>query len=534
MNPAGKALSLTSKVAWTQAPFSLRVKIPILEIDSVAKRSTSLPNMVINLDGSSPDPVYQQLYNELRGGILDGQLVPGTRLPSTRDLAAELGLSRTTVLNAFDQLMSEGYIQGHTGAGTFVSRALPEELLQIRAKAVRVAKPTSRRRILSSRGEKLALTPVTATPRTDKPRAFRSGIPALDLFPFAIWGKLTAQRWRNASYELLQYGDPAGYRPLREAIAVYLRNSRAVRCDAEQVIVVAGSQEALEIAAQVLLDVGDSAWVEDPGYLGARGALLGAGARLVPVPVDDEGLDVREGIRRCPAARVVCVSPSHQFPLGMTMSLARRLSLLEWASRAGAWILEDDYDSEYRYAGRPVPSLQGLDTQGRVIYIGTFSKVLFPSLRLGYVVAPPDLVDPFIKTRAIFDRHSPTIEQAVLTDFITRGHFARHIRLMRTSYAERQEVLVKEIKSKLAGLLEVNPDEAGMHLVGWLPPGVSDVDAARSAIEHGVEVGRLSNYYIEPQRRGALTLGYSAYEPREIRKGVRRLAEALIRMDTPI
>ena len=296
----------------------------------------------------------------------------------------------------------------------------------------------------------------------------------------------------------------------------------------------AGSQEALEIAAQVLLDVGDSAWVEDPGYLGARGALLGAGARLVPVPVDDEGLDVTEGIRRCPAARVVCVSPSHQFPLGMTMSLARRLSLLEWASRAGAWILEDDYDSEYRYAGRPVPSLQGLDTQGRVIYIGTFSKVLFPSLRLGYVVAPPDLVDPFIKTRAIFDRHSPTIEQAVLRDFITNGHFARHIRLMRTLYAERQEVLVKEIKSGLGGLLEVYPDEAGMHLVGWLPEGVSGVDAARRANEHGVELGRLSNYYIEPQKRGALTLGYSAYEPKEIRKGVRRLAEALIGMGRPI
>jgi GntR family transcriptional regulator / MocR family aminotransferase len=495
----------------------------------VAKRSTSLPNMVINLDGSSPDPLYQQLYNELRGGILDGQLVPGTRLPSTRELAAELGLSRTTVLNAFDQLISEGYIEGHTGAGTFVSRGLPEELLQIRAKTVRVAKPIRLRRTLSKRGEKLALTPVTATPRTDKPQPFRSGIPALDLFPFAIWGRLTAQHWRNASYELLQYGDPAGYRPLREAIAGYLGASRAVRCDADQVIIVAGSQQALEIAAQLLLDTGDYAWVEDPGYLGARGALVGAGARLVPVPVDKEGLDVTEGTRRCAAARVVCVSPSHQFPLGMTMSLARRLSLLEWASRAGAWILEDDYDSEYRYAGRPVPSLQGLDTQSRVISIGTFSKVLFPSLRLGYVVAPPDLVDPFIKTRAIFDRHSPTIEQAVLTDFITDGHFARHIRLMRTFYAERQEVLVKEIKSRLTGLLEVYPDEAGMHLVGWLPEGVGDVDAARRAAERGVEVGPLSNYYLGQQSRGAVTLGYAAYDPKEIRKGVPRLAEALIR-----
>jgi len=493
----------------------------------MAKRSTSLPNIVINVDSSSHDPLYRQLYNELRGAILAGQLVPGTRLPSTRELAAELGLSRTTVLNSFDQLIAEGYLEGQTGAGTYVSRALPEELLQIRAKAVRVVKQSQVRRILSRRGEKLASTSVTATSRIDKPRPFRSGIPALDLFPFAIWARLTAQRWRRASYELLQYGDPAGYRPLRKAIAAYLGASRAVRCEADQVIVVAGSQQALEIAAQVLLDAGDAAWVEDPGYLGARGALLGAGARPIPVPVDEEGLDVAEGTKRCAAARVACVSPSHQFPLGMTMSLARRLALLEWASRSGAWILEDDYDSEYRYAGRPVPSLQGLDTQGRVIYIGTFSKVLFPSLRLGYVVAPPDLVDPFIKARAIFDRHSPTIEQAVLTDFMTEGHFPRHIRLMRTFYAERQEVLVKEIKSRLSGLLEVYPDEAGMHLVGWLPESVSDIIAARRAAEHGVEVGPLSNYYLGPQRRGALTLGYSAYEPQQIRKGVRSLAAAL-------
>jgi GntR family transcriptional regulator / MocR family aminotransferase len=486
--------------------------------------------MVVNLDRSSPNPLYQQLYNELRGGILAGRLIPGIRLPSTRELAIELGLSRTTVLNAFDQLISEGYMEGHTGAGTFVSPALPEELLQIRAKANRVSKSSETQPILSRRGERLAATPVTATARTDRPRAFRSGIPALDLFPYAIWGKLTAQRWRSASYELLQYGDPAGYRPLREAIAAYLGASRAVRCEAGQVIIVAGSQQALEITAQVLLDTGDNAWVEDPGYLGARGALLAAGARLVPVPVDAEGLDVAEGTKRCSAARVVCVSPSHQFPLGMMMSLARRLSLLEWASRSGAWILEDDYDSEYRYAGRPVPSLQGLDTQGRVIYIGTFSKVLFPSLRLGYIVAPPELVEPFIKTRAIFDRHSPTTEQAVLADFITQGHFARHIRLMRTFYAERQAVLVKEIKSRLAGLLDVYPDEAGMHLVGWLPEGASDMVAARRAAERGVEVGVLSNYYLGEQKRGAVTLGYTAYSPKEIRKGARELAAALERI----
>lgn len=491
----------------------------------MAKRPTSLPNIVINLDGSPADPMYRRLYDELRGAILAGKLVPGSRLPSTRELATDLGLSRTTVLNAFDQLIAEGYVEGHTGVGTYVSRALPEDLLHTRAKAAPVAKGSAAKRVLSRRGERLAATAVTLTQRNDKPRPFRSGIPALDLFPFATWARLSAKRWRNASYELLQYGDPAGYRPLRLAIAAYLGASRAVRCDADQVIVVAGSQQALEIAAQVLLDPGDAVWVEDPGYLGARGAMLGAGARLVPVPVNEEGLDVADGIKRSAAAHVACVSPSHQFPLGMIMSVARRLALLEWAARSGAWIIEDDYDSEYRYSGRPVASLQGLDTQGRVVYIGTFSKVLFPSLRLGYIVAPPDLVDAFIKARAIFDRHSPTIEQSVLADFISDGHFARHIRLMRTVYAERQEVLVKEIKK--AGVFEVYPDEAGMHLVGWLPNDVSDVVAAQRAAEHGVDVGSLSNYCLEQKMRSALILGYAAYDSKEIRKGVRQLAEAL-------
>ncbi len=493
----------------------------------MAKRSTSLPNIILNLQDGSPEPVYRQLYNELRAAILKGQLAPGARLPSTRELAIELELSRTTVLNAFDQLIAEGYIEGHVGAGTYVCCTLPEDLLNIQFKAIRVTTYSRVKRLLSNRGSMLASTAVSALARVGAPRVFRGGIPALDRFPVDIWGRLGARRWRGGSYDLLQYGDPAGYRPLREAVADYLGASRAVRCDADQVIIVAGSQQALEITAQVLLDPGEPAWIEEPGYLGARGALLGAGARLVPVPVDDDGLDVAAGIKLCAAARVAYVSPSHQFPLGMTMSLTRRLALLEWANRSGSWILEDDYDSEYRYAGRPIASLQGLDSEGRVIYIGTFSKVLFPSLRLGYIIAPSDLVDPFIKTRAIFDRHSPTIEQAVLADFITEGHFARHIRLMRTLYAERQGVLIQEIKSRLAGLLEVYPHNAGMHLVGWLPKSVSDISAGRRAGEHGVEVVPLSTFCLEAQRRGALILGYAAHDPKEIRKGVRRLSAAL-------
>jgi GntR family transcriptional regulator/MocR family aminotransferase len=300
-----------------------------------------------------------------------------------------------------------------------------------------------------------------------------------------------------------------------------------VRCTADQVIVVSGSQQALDLAARVLLDPGDAVWVEDPGYRGARGALAAAGATLVPVPVDDEGLDVAAGIAQCPAARLACVTPSHQYPLGVTMSAARRLALLEWAAQADAWIVEDDYDSEYRYAGPPLTALQGLDTQGRVIYMGTFSKVLFPALRLGYVVVPPDLVDPFISARALSDRHPPTLEQAVLADFMADGHFARHIRRMRLLYAERQEVLVRTAARRLEGLLDVPPSPAGMHLLGWTPPGVPDHWAATQAATKGVETPPLSAYRLTPGGRAGLLLGYTALDAPTMRRGVDRLAQAL-------
>ncbi len=333
--------------------------------------------------------------------------------------------------------------------------------------------------------------------------------------------------WRGLPSALLGYGHPSGYRPLREEIAAYLGAARAVRCVWEQVIVVSGSQQALDLAARVLLDPGDAAWVEDPGYAGARGALTGAGARLVPVPVDEEGLRVSAGMARCADARLAHVSPSHQYPLGATMSLPRRLELLAWASRAGSWVIEDDYDSEFRYTGRPVEALQGLDAEGRVIYVGTFSKVLSPALRLGYLVVPPDLVDPFTAARELADRHAPTVEQATLARFIAEGHFARHVRRMRALYAERQVALVSAAARDLPGLVDVGPAEAGMHLVGWLPADADDREASRRAEAGGVEANALSLYGIEPLRRGGLLLGYAAVDEAGIRDGVRRLAAAL-------
>ena len=495
----------------------------------MAKHSNSIPFAAVSVDGDSKVPLYRQLYENLRQAILTGQLAPGTRLPSTREVAAELQLSRNTVMNAFEQLLAEGYVEGHVGSGTFVSQALPDELLTARAGVRRAFRPRRGRRSVSRRGELLATTPVRACcPAVSGVVPFRTGTPALDAFTFDVWHKITARHWRRPQRDLLGYGDPAGHRPLREAIAAYLGAARAVRCRPEQVIVVAGTQQAVDLVARVLLDPGDSVWVEDYGYLAARGALTAAEARLVPVPVDEEGIDVSAGARVCADARLAYVSPSHQYPLGVTLSLGRRLALLEWASRTGAWVVEDDYDSEFRYAGRPLAAMQGLDTTGRVIYLGTFSKVLFPSLRMGYMVVPEDMVEAFTAARALIGWCSPVIDQSIVADFIGEGHFARHIRRMRALYAERQRAVVAAARRELAGLLEVGAAAAGMHLTGWLPEGVDDAAASRAAVAGGVQTQPLSAFALERHyRRGGLLLGYAAYNEREIREGVRKLGAIL-------
>jgi GntR family transcriptional regulator/MocR family aminotransferase len=339
--------------------------------------------------------------------------------------------------------------------------------------------------------------------------------------------RLAARRWRRPAAELLGYGDPAGYRPLRAAVAAHVGPARAVRCTPEQVIIVAGTQQGLDLVARVLLDEGDAAWVEEPGYVGAKAALIGAGARLVPVPVNSGGLDVAEGVRREPAARLTYVTPSHQYPLGVTMCLPRRLALLDWARQADAWVLEDDYDSEFRYSGRPLAALQGLDRDGRVIYLGTFSKALFPALRLGYLIVPPALAAPFTAARAVLDQCPPTHLQAVVADFLTEGHFARHVRRMRTLYAERQAALVTTARRALAGVLEVEPSATGINLPARLPVGVDDRVVSAAAALAGIEAPPLSAYYLGDCPRGGLLLGYGGSTPRQIREGVRRLAEVL-------
>lgn len=482
----------------------------------------------LELDKQHSLPLFRQLYAGLRAAILSGQLEGGTRLPPTRVLAQELHLSRNTVVNAFEQLIAEGYLEGKIGAGTYVAHVLPEELLQVKTQASPANSPPQKmERAISRWGATLDRAEVKATRYAETVRAFQPGIPALDQFPYALWSKLAAHRWRAPEVHLLGYGDAQGYPPLRETIASYLKATRGMKCEPEQVIITTGTQQALNLASRVIVNPEDTICIEDPGYLGARVALAGTGAKLIPITIDQDGLDVEALKAREECVRLVYVTPSHQYPVGVTMSLARRLALLEWAARAGTWILEDDYDSEYRYAGRPLAALQGLDQSGCVLYMGTFSKVILPALRLGYLVVPPSLVETFTRGRAALDRQAPTIEQIILTDFISEGHFARHLRRMKGIYMERQATLVEAARHELAGLLDIQPATAGLHVMGWLPPGSDDLRAFHLAQARGVDSLPLSAYAIAPQPRGGLVLGYACASPQAIRAAVEQLALAL-------
>jgi GntR family transcriptional regulator/MocR family aminotransferase len=471
-------------------------------------------------------PLYQQLYTHMRTAILSGELKGGIKLPSTRVLADELGISRNTVLNAYRQLMAEGYLESAEGSGTFVARVLPDLLLTTPRRKTSAHPQTESHQPLISEHARLQLAASQTSdsrpaPSDEPPRPFRSEMPALDAFPYELWSQLVVRRSRRMPGNAFMYQDSAGYLPLREAIAAHVTISRQVHCTPEQIMIVSGSQGALDLAARMLVNAGDPVWMEDPGYLGARGAFLGSGADIIPVPIDNEGLVVKIGIARAPRARLVYLTPSHQFPLGVTMSLARRLEVLDWARHAGAYILEDDYDSEYRFAGRPLAALQGLDNADRVIYVGTFSKVLFPSLRIGYLILPPPLVDPFLTVRRLIDIHAPMLEQAVLTDFIAEGHFTRHLRRMRTLYAERRAALLEAVRELP---LEIHSPEAGIHCIGWLPDGMDDLSLVHKAASHHLDLSPISNFSIEPLARKGLLLGYAGFNPQEIKRAARRLA----------
>ena len=499
--------------------------------DPKADRGSRAALLALGLERKAAAPLQRQLYDQLREAVLAGRLAPGTRLPATRSLARELDCSRNTVVAAVEQLVAEGYLEGRVGSGTYVSGVLPEELLSAKRRAGTATKAPAGNRRLSARGRALAEVIVERPPRH---KAFVPGLADCSAFPFDLWGRALARVWRRPPRALLSHGDPAGHLPLRRAIVAYLKAVRAVDCAPEQVIITSGAQQALDLAARVLLEPGDAVWLEEPGYPGLRGPLVANGAELVPVPVDAEGLSVEAGRRLAPKARMAVVTPSHQYPLGVTMTLARRLALLDWARSSGAWILEDDFDSEYRYAGRPLAALQGLDAaegQGCVLYVGSFSKVLFPSLRLGYLVVPPGLAAPIARARAAIDDHPSAVVQPALTAFIEEGHFAAHVRRMRGLYEERQARLIAALERELGGLLLVAPDAAGMHLVAGLGPDLaarySDRDLEVRAAAGGVTAFALSSFFLGRPRREGLLLGYAALTGSEIDAGAKRLAAAI-------
>ena len=521
---SGGAITVGRKVVWHNSHLT---RIPYNHYFRPVSRHAAGFSPLIPVERNAERTLYRQVYDALRSAILGRRLAPGQQVPSTRALAAELGISRISVLNSYAQLLAEGYLEARTGAGTFVSKSLPGQAARNETRgASGVAGNGGPRRV--SRAARML-------PRSEKAPwvrgqgAFSLSEPAMEAFPLRVWSNLVLRNCRNPRASSFQYGDPLGHAGLREAIAAYLRTTRAVRCEPRQVMVVSGSQQALDLTVRVLLDAGSRVWVEEPGYWLARHALIAGGCEIVPVPVDAEGLDVAAGIERCRTARAAFVAPSHQFPLGVAMSASRRLQLLEWAQRGGAWIVEDDYDSEYRYGSKPIASLQGLDAANRVIYIGTFSKVLFPSLRVGYVVIPEDLAGHFLAVRGAMDVSPPYLMQAVLADFIAEGHFSRHIRRMRILYGQRRDALVEALEREFGREMRWMGSEAGMHLTLLLPRGYDDRAIALRAAREDLWLWPLSPAYSGTTRQHGFILGFGSTTPGEMPRAVRRLRNLLAR-----
>jgi GntR family transcriptional regulator/MocR family aminotransferase len=470
------------------------------------------------VDRAAAMPLFRQIYQQVSWGILGRTLAPGTKLPSTRDLAARLGVARASVVVAYEQLLAEGYIYGKIGSGTYISSDLPEPIGEkpLRAKAAR--RPAEETR---------SFTETAESPAQSDERPFNLGRTLVDARSVEIWRKLSHRAVRSLGPSHLGYTDPCGFAELRKTISDYLQAARNVRCDPAQVIVTAGTQHAIDIALRVLLDRGDDVWVEDPGYSLTYDALAAFGAKARPIRVDKHGIDVAAGIRAAPKARAVFVTPSHQFPLGVVLSMSRRLELLAWARTTRAWIIEDDYASEFRYGGRPLASLQGLDDSGRVIYIGTLNKALFPGLRMGYVVVPHALLRAFVGARYLMDRQPPSLQQTVVAEFMRQGHLASHLRRMRLQYRDQRDALATEFTRCLGGHLQVDTPDQGMHLVAYLREGLSDVDIERAALDRGIVVRAISRLYRKAPPRSGLMLGFAGYPRQAILSAAAQFAQAV-------
>jgi GntR family transcriptional regulator / MocR family aminotransferase len=491
---------------------------------------------MVRLDRAAAEPLHHQLYRQIRDELRSGNFSGGSsRLPSSRMLAADLGISRVTVNLAFSELHAEGYLFTKPGSGTFVADPLPDTFLS--ADQGRMLPQMAQETRISDRvnkipdqrvGQQFDLGPTNAAPGV----LLASGIPAVDEFPIAVWERLRAQLLAKKGANLLRYGSNRGDADLREAVAAYLCDFRGAHCHPDQIVIVAGMQQAMLISALAVLDPGDRAWIEDPGFHQARRVFALAGATTVPRPVDTEGIVIHGAPRRRPP-KIIYVTPSHQFPLGVTMSLKRRKALLAFAQTHGAYILEDDYNAEFRFSGPPLPCLQGLDRTGRVIYAGTMSKILYPSLRLGYLLVPAPLADAVAKLRTAIDQHSPTIDQATLARFINEGFYLSHVRRMRKIYSERREVFIKQFKKSLGDRFTLDIADAGLHALAWFRSETDLPLLQRAAPNLGVKISPLSFFCIDAKLPPALVLGFAAWSPAQIREGLARLARALEKQPVP-
>lgn len=474
------------------------------------------------VDRHATMPIYRQLEEALRRAILSRKLRSGVRLPATRQLADDLGVSRLTIKNVYEQLIAEGYLSAVRGAGTYVAEISPLDLSPDTAKQTPPSSPPDR--VASDRSIGIART--KAITRLQGTLPFRPGVPALDLFPRRIWAAITSRAIRTCGSCDLGYGPPGGLPVLKEAIADMVRDMRGVRCEPEQVVVTAGAQQAFTLIAFTLLNPGDIVWCEDPGHVAGRDAMRILGSDLRSVPIDDQGFDLDHAIAHNPDAKLLFTTPSHQHPLGVTMSLKRRLDLLDYARRMNAWIIEDDYDSEYRYRGRPQPALQGLDDHGHVIYVGTFSKTLFPAVRLGYLIAPPDHVDAFAAGQSLLSQNVSALTQTVVARFLEQGAYLAHIRKMRGVYKERRDCLIENLERSARGLLDCRPTDAGMHLVAWLS-GCDDRSAAEAIWRAGIDCLPLSMYCDQRRVDDGLMLGFACAPEKDIPENVETLVRAL-------
>ena len=465
-------------------------------------------------------PFFRQIYKGMRKAILVGAFPAGGRLPSTREIAEQLGVSRTVVLMAYDLLVAEGFASGRGGSGTYVCEGLGR------------SKPKRENAAARLRLSRYGSAAAGAVEAVDTPRPsphpvrydFAFGRSAIEDFPLEMWRRTLLRHLRQGPVRQFEYGQAAGSRVLREAICAHLRRSRGVACDPPEVVVVNGSQQAIDLVARVLIERGDRVAIEDPQYNGTREVLRAAGAKLLPVPVDREGLDPAKLPER---AGLVFVTPSHQFPTGAILPLGRRLALLDWARRQNSIIVEDDHDGEFQYEGRPLESMQGLDTEGRIVYLGTFSRTIFPALRIGYLIVPKSLGPAFVAAKWLNDLHSPTIEQETLAEFINSGMYERHLRRLRRRHGARRKALLAAVHTYLGNRVEVTGDGAGTHIVLWPLKRVSESAVVTQAGLRGVGVYGISHCYLRKQSRTGLIIGYSRMNEGAIREGIRILSEVL-------